>query len=119
MTPSNIEVRPAKRSCGSLSCPSATSMRRSPAGLANGNSPSTISNNAMATLSSCHMATASAGRLLHVLEEVQARVQHHDIVFLLEALLVGAQTAVKQVELRRLRGRIGNDRGGARVAFAV
>src|SRR5581483_1395549 len=60
-----------------------------------------------------------ARRLLHVLEEVRARIEHHDVVLLLEAFLVSVEAAVEVVKFRRLTVRGGVNRSRAGVAFAA
>src|SRR6266496_1859737 len=61
----------------------------------------------------------AAARLLQVLEEIGARVEHHDIVLVLERRLVRLQAAIKRVELGILSIRAGVDRRSFGVAFAL
>src|SRR3990170_7577792 len=82
----------------------AASALRSPSGLRKGNTPSSISSNASAIHSSCHIANSGQGCLpagfLHVFKEVRARVYDHDVIFRLEAFFIGTETAVQRIEFR-------------------
>src|SRR3989344_8468398 len=114
-------VRPAKRSCASRSSPNVISIRRNAPGLINGKMPSSTNNNATATIRSCHMLPGHglATRLLHVAEEIGARVHDHDVVLLSKAFLIRAEAAVKRVELGRPAGGAAVDGGGAGIALAA
>src|SRR5690349_14610313 len=61
---------------------------------------------------------AFAVRILEVLEEVRARVEHHDIALVAEALTISLQTAIERVEIRILLERLRVRCGRARIALA-
>src|SRR5260370_35969299 len=61
----------------------------------------------------------AAARLLQILEEIGAWVEHHDVTLVLERRLVCLQTAIERVELGVLPIGAGVDRGGPCVAFAL
>src|SRR6266550_6163213 len=61
----------------------------------------------------------AAARLLQILEEIRAWVEHHDVALVLERRLVRLQTAIERVELGVLPIGAGVDRGSPGVAFAL
>src|ERR1700724_2676856 len=61
----------------------------------------------------------AAARLLQILEEIGAWVEHHDVALVLKRCLVRLEAAIEGVELGVLPVGAGVDRGSFRVAFAL
>src|SRR6202171_5162522 len=70
-------------------------------------------------LAGAALRSPAAARLLQILEEIRAWVEHHDVALVLECRLVRLQTAIERIELGVLPVGAGVDRGSPGVAFAL
>ena len=122
-----------KRSCPSDSSVTRRKVSRQTRGASNGSSlehqhqrarrPGTIPAQRIPRVA-CVTSTAAgrrpaAARLLQVLEEFRARVEHHHVALVLERRLVRFEAAIERVELGVLPERRGVDRRRLGVAFAL
>ena len=89
---------PPTRNCVSVNTLMTVRVRRIPAGLRNGKTPSNTNNKATAAHKSCHSMGIRLRQLtpwiFKVAEEIGAGINHQDVVFVLEAFLVGVETAI-------------------------
>src|SRR3990172_7608346 len=96
---------------------------RSPSGLRKGNTPSSISSNASAIHSSCHIARPAQeclpARFLHIFEKVRAWVEDQYVFLRLEAFLVSAETAIQRIKFRRAPVGRGIQRRRLGIAFTA
>src|SRR3989304_3799365 len=96
---------------------------RSPSGLRKGNTPSSISSNASAIHSSCHIACPAQeclpARFLHIFEKVRAWVEDQYVFLRLEAFPVSAETAIQRIGFRPPPVGCGIQGGGPGIALAA
>src|SRR5258705_2626154 len=128
-----IDARPMNRSCPSLSSMSLAKLSRHNRGASNGSSPSTTSPSAKAAHSESGTAfplrvaatallrclRARTALVLHVTEELGARIEHHHVALAAERRFVRLEAAIERVELGVGAIRLRVDRRGLRVAVAL
>src|SRR5438034_3742218 len=128
-----MEINPMNRSCPSERSVSRRNASRQARGAISGSNPSSTSTSAHAArnvsgtaspvrsllAAGTWRALGAAAGLLEILEELGARIEHHDVALVPERRLVRLETAVEGVELRILSVRGGVDRRGLRVAVAL
>src|SRR2546428_1297354 len=128
-----MEINPMKRSCPSERSVSRRNASRQARGAISGSNPSSTSTSAHAARSVPGTASpvrsllaagtwralgAGAG-LLEILEELGARIEHHDVALVPERRLVRLETAVEGIELGILTVRGGIDRRRLGVSVAL
>src|SRR5437867_6328447 len=128
-----MEIKPMKRSCPSERSVSRRNASRQARGAISGSNPSSTSTSAHAArnvsgtaspvrsllAAGTWRALGAAAGLLEILEELGARIEHHDVALVPERRLVRLETAVEGVELGILPVRGGVDRRGLRIPVTL
>ena len=98
-----MEPRPKKRTCPSVKLETRVSISRQEEGARKGMIPSIISMRATANRRLGPMPSESLpalARISEVPEKLRIRLEHENVIFVLEAGLISFQASIKSVELR-------------------